>query len=241
MRAETDMNSMRERSPDPWRRLLHDELQVLKGSEAADQMAPVEEGGSYSAAENVRWTARSMNAMELALQKDERIEVLNRCAHILPDERIAELRELFLNSHDIFQVHLLWQSHFLENLERRWGKLPPDWMARVIEEGWGEAGRIEGREIIATKVPQDLPGWFNAKSDAERRYRYCHCGRVRQVFLTDETIPEVYCNCGGGFYRSNWGRVIGRPVKVELRASLMGGGDRCTFAIMLPDDIWTKD
>lgn len=226
--------------PDPWRRILNEVLAKEKGAKLADRIASYDDE-IHTPEENVHWTSCAIRSMLGELSEDECIDVLNRCAHVLPDERIAELRETFLRTGDIFQVHQLWQQRFLENLGMRYGTLPPEWMSIIIDEGWGEAGRIEGRMIIATKVPQNLPGWFKAGSDAERRYNYCHCARVRQVFhMTDGNIPHVYCNCGGGFYRSNWERVVGRPVRVELRESLMKGDGRCSFTIILPDDVWSK-
>lgn len=229
---------MQEPEPDPWRRLLNEELAKGKGAEAADRIAPCDDK-PHSAEENVFWTGTAMRSMQGELTETECVNVLNRCAHILPEERVAELREIYQRTGDIFEVHRFWQQRFLENLEKRWGKMPSDRMSMVIEEGWGETGRISGRSIIATKVPQNLPDWFDARTDAERRFHYCHCARVRQVFLMDRAeIPYTYCNCGGGFYRSNWERVIGRPVRVELLESLMKGDDRCSFSILLPDDVW---
>ena len=229
---------MAEPKPDPWRFQLHMEISRLAGKEAASRIAPCGSIESqYTEEENVAWTVHAMKGMGTWLKEEESIAVLHRCCHTLPESRIVELRDHFRRTRDVRSLHQLWQRRFLEGLEEKWGMLPDDWARTVVEEGWGEVGKIEGRRIIVTKVPQDLPGWFHAMTPEEKRYCYCHCTRVRQVFLMEEKIPSLYCNCGGGFYRSNWERVLGLPVKVTLRSSIMKGDPSCSFIITLPDGL----
>ncbi|OPY34486.1 MAG: hypothetical protein A4E32_00214 [Methanomassiliicoccales archaeon PtaU1.Bin124] len=234
---------MAERTPDPWRFQLHMEIARLAGKDTARRVAPCEGPESVSSEEeNVAWTIHAMKGMETYLKEEESISVLHNCSHTLPEARIVELRDHFRKNRDIRSLHQLWQRRFLENLEARWGPLPDEWARTVIDEGWGEAGRIDGKRIIAAKVPQDLPGWFHAKTVEEKRHAYCHCSRIKQVFLMNgEKIPAVYCNCGGGFYRSNWERVLGVPVKVTVRSTIMKGDPSCSFIITLPEGVWSKD
>jgi hypothetical protein len=60
--------------------------------------------------------------------------------------------------------------------------------------------------------------------------RRCFCGCMGGL-PKDAPISETYCLCSRGFAKAYWERVLGAPVKVELRASCLRGDPECAFAI----------
>lgn len=190
-----------------------------------------------TAEENVHWTKGCIERMR-AVAKDEEIrQVLMGCSHHMPEDRIRILRDFHRHHRDINELMEFWRSQFIYNL-KRWTAQPlkDEWLDIIIDENWGEVGVRKGSSVMATKIPNDIKGFFEAKDYAERSYRYCHCDRMRTAFLTDSAdLPVDYCYCGAGFYRSNWERVLERPVQVTLLSSLMKGDTLCQFRISLPE------
>jgi len=43
--------------------------------------------------------------------------------------------------------------------------------------------------------------------------------------------PDVMCNCSVGWAKHNWAIVLGKPVNVALKDSVLRGGKACTFEI----------
>ena len=81
----------------------------------------------------------------------------------------------------------------------------------------------------------NIKGYFKAESDLERNMNYCHCGRIRNVLkYPDKKLSPTYCNCGAGFYKSTWERILGKPVEVKVIKSIFKGDKVCKIAIYLP-------
>ncbi|MBM4237103.1 MAG: hypothetical protein FJ151_01290 [Euryarchaeota archaeon] len=176
--------------------------------------------------------------MEELIDEDDRIEILTGCAHVLPESSIKPLRDLYERTHDLEELRRVWQERFVEELKRRCDSLPQEWLDTVVREHWGEVGVRKGDVIVVTKIPENMPGYFGARDGDERRYHYCHCSRIKAVFRMEGVrISPTYCYCGGGFYKSNWERVIGKEVKLRLLKSVLGGDQVCQFAIHLPEGI----
>ncbi|MFA5313054.1 MAG: hypothetical protein WC375_07055 [Methanomassiliicoccales archaeon] len=69
-------------------------------------------------------------------------------------------------------------------------------------------------------------------------YRYCHCDRIKDVFKKEgKRIRPAHCSRGGGFYRYNWERIVGAPVRVELRTTIMRDDADRSFVLHLPVEI----
>jgi predicted hydrocarbon binding protein len=51
-----------------------------------------------------------------------------------------------------------------------------------------------------------------------------------------EPIPVTYCYCGAGFYKGIWEYILQRPVRVEVRESVLKGDDVCRIIVHLPED-----
>ncbi len=110
------------------------------------------------------------------------------------------------------------------------------YVEEVVSRGWGLAGILEGRRILATKIPKS--GYLAAylvETDREKRMQlYCHCPRVRDVLKTGESLPATYCYCGAGFYKGIWEEILQEPVEVEVLGSVLARDEVCSIAIYLP-------
>jgi hypothetical protein len=99
---------------------------------------------------------------------------------------------------------------------------------------WYEDPRRKGRTILVAKNPADREGHAAARTARERRAACCHCGLVKRTILDERELPAEWCHCGGGWYAQLWEGILGRPVRVEVLESVLGGDERCRFAIHLP-------
>ncbi len=225
---------------DPWRAVFAASLDEVVGTEARRRVLPDEANKAYPCdpVGNVRWTSAVIDRMEDLVGRDDSIEGLSRCAHILPDSTIEKLREVYERHHDLEELREFWQERFIRELKDLHDPMSQEWLSKVVGENWGQVGRREGNVIIATKIPENMKGYFEASDENERRYHYCHCDRIRAVHRTGRfEISPTYYYCGGGFYKSNWERILGRRVKVELLKCLLKGDDVCQFAIQLPEGV----
>jgi len=239
LRVPSDNVEWGDKAEDHWRILLSENLCAVMGEEVLNDLVPdFDPDEEYTEEENIEWTAETMERLDECLEEADRIEILTRCSHQIPDEFLDDLRRVWKETESVDELHRYWQRRFLHNLEKWAGAIPKEWKEIIAENCWGEAGRKEGNVVIATKIPSNMKGYFESADPREKRYHYCHCPRIRSVVLNDDKeISSTYCYCGGGFYKSNWERVIGRPVKVELVESVLRGDDVCMFRIILPDDI----
>ncbi|MDA3885598.1 MAG: DUF6144 family protein [Candidatus Delongbacteria bacterium] len=84
------------------------------------------------------------------------------------------------------------------------------------------------------KVHRSLQEYFEETDDNMKKFRYCHCPRVRKMFKSgSSTIDPIYCYCGGGFYKDMWEFILGRRVKIELIKALTNNDDECRYRIIL--------
>lgn len=60
-------------------------------------------------------------------------------------------------------------------------------------------------------------------------YDRCYCGLVSK---TEERFPDLgYCQCSVGWYKQLFETALGRPVKVEIKQSIINGAKSCEFVI----------
>ena len=88
----------------------------------------------------------------------------------------------------------------------------------------------DGDVVRVTKKPCDPAGYERATTSRDRRVSGCYCPLVKHGLVE---IPDFYCCCGGGWHRRIWEGITGGPVEVEVLESILGGGERCRFAVRL--------
>jgi hypothetical protein len=99
-------------------------------------------------------------------------------------------------------------------------------------------GVREGNIMYETKIPYMTVEYLEEADAQKRRYLYCHCSWVRESLNTDAVqVPPVFCNCSAGFHKKYWEVVLGQPLKAEVLETVLAGGERCRFAIHLPEDV----
>ena len=183
--------------------------------------------------EVIEWTREAINRLEALVEEEKRREVLTGCACQYHKQRLEHLREKYAETKDLDLVHRMLQEQFLSTT-RAFLELDEEQLNDIKQRGWGVAGLRKGDTIIATKMPFEFHEYFKAATTEERRYRYCHCQRIREVIKTGgESISTTYCYCGAGFYKGIWEYILQRPVKVKVLKLVLQGDDICRIAIHL--------
>jgi hypothetical protein len=60
----------------------------------------------------------------------------------------------------------------------------------------------------------------------------CFCSLLRGL-PDEEAVSPTYCQCSKGFAVKMWERILGRPVKVDVLATVIAGAKECKFKIYL--------
>jgi len=197
-----------------WNDLLAVNVERVLGAEARDEvMQGVETITPMSGVDSrAQWIQAAVSRLEALTDDDQRFDILSRCAHVFPQERIDHLRAVYQRNTDVDEV--LAEMH-----------QDPGWYANPVRRG---------NAIYVQKQPFDREGYEKATTEADRRRAYCHCPMVRGHL--DELSP-TFCYCGTGWYRRPWEGILGQPVRVELVQSLLKGDDVCQVAIHLPESV----
>ena len=187
-----------------------------------------------SRAEVIRWTKTAMERLEGAVDQEKQIQIMTGCACRYPRSALEAIRETYATTKDISIAHRMLQEQFVTFLKDSL-KLDDDTVHQVVERGWGLAGILNGRTIVATKIPKsgNLAAYL-AESDPEAKHRlYCHCPRIREAPDIEETIPLLYCYCGAGYYKAIWEEILQHTVCVKILQSVLKGDDVCRFELAL--------
>ena len=184
---------------------------VLEGSEA---LSP-----SSDSALKVAWMKGAMERLDDAVSDEGvRREILCGCSHVYPAERIAALKEDY----------------------ERLGSV--DALIDFIASDPGYEGapyyrdpEREGNVVFIDKAPQEREKFEGATDPVVKRAAACHCPVVKAAILSGESISFTFCNCGAGWFKPLWERILGKSVEVVCEESVLRGDDRCHFAIHLPE------
>lgn len=102
--------------------------------------------------------------------------------------------------------------------------------AQVFRESWERADGDVPRLLaeLATRFPASI---YTLLDDGtiEVRLDTCGCDLVQCGWVTS----PVLCECSVHNLQANFEAVLGRPVVVTLKASLLRGGDACLFEVQL--------
>jgi effector-binding domain-containing protein len=161
----------------------------------------------------VAWIEGAVERLDSLMVDDEiKCRIVSHCAHVFPQERIDHLRSVY----ELGEFDDILQEMYSDNF-------------------WYEKPLRRGNVIYMRKNPFNLEGYANATTLAERRKAYCHCPFVHPYL---EVIPAklspTFCYCGAGWYRRLWEGILGQPVKIEYRETLLRGNEQCVFTITLP-------
>lgn len=223
-----------------WTRRLREALRREAGAEAAERLLqPLpDESDPEDPRPLLEWTAALARRLEDELTARQLHEVMTSCACRYSRKRLDRLRRVWTGTGSVQAViDEMWSIH---RAGLREGMLLEDEVVRQLAElGWGVGGRLEGNAITVTKIPRtaNLRAYLSEEDGESRRTMYCHCPRVRRAVAEGVEVPASHCLCGAGFYRHIWESILKRSVTVEVVETVCSGGDRCTFAVRLPEDV----
>lgn len=156
-------------------------------------------------------------------------------------------RDKFLELGDIDEF-LRWRfTSFVKELEQHRDNGTLYFTQKIDDEAYTyikenklrfEAGIRKGNIIYETKVPNQIINYLHATEKTLKAYYYCHCPWLKESIKdgTSHEIPEVFCNCSGGYYKDYWEIVLNKPVEVKLLKSVHKGDDFCQFALKIPNE-----
>jgi len=183
------------------------------------------------------WTRKAMDRLEALVDEESLFEIMTGCACQYPRTGLKQFREKYAETGDLKLVHGMLQEQFIAS-SREFLKLNDEEVENIEKWGWGVAGVLQGDRIIATKMPFEFHEYFKAENQNEKRFRFCHCPRIRKTIKDGaEPISESYCYCGAGFYKGIWEYILDEPVNVEVLETVLNGGDVCRIAVHLPTGI----
>lgn len=188
--------------------------------------------------EVIEWTGKALDHLEEHIGDLQTGEILTRCACRYPVEDLCDIREEYARTGDLQAAHHLLEKRFVTFL-RDTLDLEEGMIKEILRRGWGLAGVLMGGgTIIATKIPKsgNLKEYMEETDPVRKRQAYCHCPRVRDALQLGQSIPETYCFCGAGYYRSIWEEIVQGEVEVEVLESVLAGGEVCRIAVRIPGD-----
>ena len=181
----------------------------------------------------LKWTDNLMKMLKVNLTQNEINKVMIGCACITPKDYLEHIRNEYTKTKDLKKAHTMLQEAF-EKFIREYKNLNNEQMKLLRKKGWGSAGKLEGNTILSTKIPKEFHKYFKTKDLQKKKYYYCHCPRIRDLFLNNEKLIDVnYCYCSAGFTKDIWEYILQKKVRVEIIESLMKGDDVCKIAIYI--------
>lgn len=99
------------------------------------------------------WTNKALIKLADLLDDQKQIDIMTGCACQVPKENLQVFRRLYEETRDINLVHSKLQEQF-ENFLDDTLKLEDKYKQEILKRNMGQAGKIEGRTIIATKIPK---------------------------------------------------------------------------------------
>jgi len=86
-----------------WNELLAEGVERVLGAAARDEVMQGVEAITPTCGPDRRaaWLQAAIGRLEALADDDQRFEILSRCAHVFPQERIAHLRAIYRRNHDV--------------------------------------------------------------------------------------------------------------------------------------------
>lgn len=170
------------------------------------------------ASEIAGWIDGAMHRLDASVPDEAtRRDIMKGCAHRYPRHRIDEMRAEYERSGRLDELLIVMRM---------------DQSVRGLS--WYEQPERVGNVIYVTKDPFDRESYLKTTDPVERRAAYCHCPFVRAAIRAGKPISATHCYCGSGWYNQLWEGILGGPVTVEIRRTVLQGDDCCSFAVHLP-------
>jgi hypothetical protein len=189
-------------------------------------------------------TRRAVDALEAELPRAACRRALAGNLHRIPRSAFREQRALFKESKGIDDFLRRLHGRAIAEIEsfmksgRLWyeQEITPEVVALVRGNQEILSGVRRGDRIYMTKIPYDPKGWLAERDPLRRRYLACHCPLARESIISGrDRVPGTWCYCSAGFEKLQFEAAFGEEVAVELLESVLAGGERCRFAITIPE------
>lgn len=190
-----------------------------------------------------KFTAEMMERFEKSLSPPVYKKVLAGNHHQIPPQAFSEEKEIF----DSFNS---WEEYLKDKHRRKVAELQKYcdenkvWYEQVITQPVVDfvkknqeilSAFKQGNKLYITKIPYNPDEYLKQSDPVLKRYYACHCPLARESILNDHiNISPNWCYCSGGFAKFPFEVILGRELEVELLECVLGGSDRCRFAIELP-------
>lgn len=187
---------------------------------------------------------RILTRMEATLPADTCRQVLTGNMHQIPDAQFADMRERFQKSPDIDAFLADRHARLVQDLEdhmnqgRLWyeQEITPEVVDFVRGNPEIQSGVRDGDVIYVSKIPFAPQAYLDENNPTIKKYYACHCPLARSSIISGRPkVSPMLCYCSAGYEKLPFEVIFGEPVKVEVLESVLGGSDRCRFAITIPE------
>lgn len=191
-----------------------------------------------------RKTRDFMDRLESGLGEEATREILLTGPHAGPAKYYADEKELFRASKDIDEYLRRRREKFIDELREHMENdtlfftqpINQDALDLVKRNPEIGGGVRRGKKIYHTKVPYMMIEYLKEKDPTMRRYYYCHCPLARESILSGEKMPRDFCYCSAGYLKKPFEVAFGRPLRAEVKKSVLRGDAICRFAIEIPEE-----
>jgi hypothetical protein len=171
--------------------------------------------------------------------------LMSYCPDTGPPEYYSDERALFLASKDLDDYLRRRRRKFLEELQGHMKngtlfynqKIDRDVIDYVRGDPEVGVGVRRGGLIFHTKIPYMAIEYLREKSPTMKRYHYCHCPLARESILTGKTMSQNLCYCSAGYTKRPFEAAFDKPLRAEVRKSVLWGDSVCQFAIEIPEEL----
>jgi len=193
-------------------------------------------------------TKAFLAALESELGTEGAKRILKWNVHGIPAAAFAEERDFFLAAPSL-DAWLVGQHERQVAVLARHAESGKLWFeqkitSRVVEFVRSNpeicGGRREGRFIYATKIPYDPDRWLGSADPVERRRLACHCPFAASAIAASangDGVSPLWCSCSAGYEKVMYDAVFGTETECEVLESVLSGGERCRFAIRIPESV----
>jgi hypothetical protein len=199
-------------------------------------------------------TKAFLAALESELGTERAGRVLKWNVHGIPAAAFAEERDFFLSAPSV-DAWLVGQHERQVAVLARHAESGKLWYEQKITPRVVEfvrsnpeicGGRREGRLIYTAKIPYDPDRWLGSTDPVERRRLACHCPFAASTITAagagvhagaSAAVSALWCSCSAGYEKVMYDAVFGIETECEVLESVLTGGERCRFAIWIPESV----
>ncbi|UCH31539.1 MAG: hypothetical protein JSV05_08610 [Candidatus Bathyarchaeota archaeon] len=229
----------------PWLDRFKETLDEFVGKELRRKI--IDAGGpikqSASTAKKAVWTKCMMDCLEANVDEKTCKKILTSNLHFKSPKSpsFKKLKRMYEKAGNINDVLKYLHEKWKKRIGDRYGYDSPEYKY-VEADPTIEAGKREGPIVYVSKIPYQIKEFLEAEDGEAKRYRYCHCGWVRDSLKKSdrEKVSPTFCNCSGGWHKVPFEGIFEQSLEVDVVKSVLKGDEICTFAIHLPEKVIIK-